>query len=150
MLTACTGATIIFRRLAHTPNARGQPSRAVRANTVDGPALNTGHAMNISDLERRCDGPIPARELDAAKYPTKANQIERAKARVAGASRHIHARMAQWRSEVTLKQNLVGYRRLSRMIDPNAIIAMHMPRLKYWRRARLRWQRHLAGLEAGE
>ena len=104
--------------------------------------------MNMSDLERRYDRSIPARELDAAKYPTKANQIARAIARVRGANRQIRERMAAWRTSVALAEAHWGYDASRRHMFLSQDRAVHMPHLKYWRMERLRWQRHLETLEA--
>ena len=95
-------------------------------------------------LEARYDGRIPAHELDRLRYPTRANQIERAHKRIAWAKASIAHHMDQWRLQRTYA--LVRWGGVT--IDAlRSIAGIHMPHLRYWRRERLRWQTHLAELE---
>lgn len=101
----------------------------------------------LAALERRHDGPIPAREYDAARYPTLACQIARARVRLAAARAAAARRMADWRREVA--------RARQRATDEAAFRAaaaaarrVHMPHLRYFIREARNWAAHLAELEA--
>ncbi len=101
----------------------------------------------MAALERRYDGPIPAREIDAARYPTLACQIVRARARAKAARGAAVRRMDDWRLEVAHAR--------ARASDEAAFSAaaaaarrVHMPHIRYYIREARSWAAHLGELEA--
>lgn len=104
--------------------------------------------MTRDELERRWDGPIPARELDAMRYPTRAHWIERAKARIDSANRRIRQIMADWRC------GRAGFLLTADPEDEAIVTAIfnrecwniYRYHLRYLRQERLYAQRHLDGL----
>ncbi len=103
-------------------------------------------APGLAELERRYDGPIPRRELDAARYPTLARQIVRARARHSAARAAAAEHIAQWRRELILARA-----RAPNAADFAAAVAaarrVHAPHLRYHLREARNWAAHLAELE---
>ena len=111
------------------------------------PPQETSVLSAMAALERRHDGPIPARGHDAARYPTLACRIARARARAAAAHEAAARRMADWRREVAHAR--------ARATDQAAFRAaaaaarrVHMPHLRYFIREARSWAAHLGELEA--
>lgn len=94
-------------------------------------------------VEARHNGPIPAHELDLLRYPTRANQIARAAARLAGANQKILRCMHEWRMDRLYSQ----WRGVADIDALRRIADIHRPHLRYWRRERRRWADHLTVLE---
>lgn len=109
---------------------------------VNGKLLD-GRRVPHDLVEARWDGPIPARELDRLRYPTRDNQIARAKARIAGAKRNIAERKAQWRMQHAYAQWLG----LADIDELWRIAGIHIPHLRGCRRELLAWKAHLTELE---
>ncbi len=113
---------------------------------ADRPPPQASTLSAMAALERRYDGPIPAAEYDAARTPTLARQITRARGRVAAARISAARRMADWRREVAHARE--------RAADDAALRAaiaaarrVHMPHIRYLIREARNWAAHLAELE---
>lgn len=113
------------------------------------PPQETSVLSTMAALERRYDGPIPARDYDAARYPTLARRIVRARARAAAAREAAARRMADWRREVAhARQRAMGEAALGAAAA--AARRVHMPHLRYYIREARSWAAHLGELEAQE
>ncbi len=122
------------------------PESTAPGLAAPGPAAPGPAAPGPAELERRYDGPIPRRELDAARYPTLARQIARAGARHAAARVAAAERIAYWRRELAQAR--------ARAPNPADLAAavpaarrVHAPHLRYHLREARNWAAHLAELE---
>ena len=106
-------------------------------------AARPGEGRARDQLERRYDAAIPPAALDAARYPTRAHQIARARARIAASRAAVAQRMTLWRLELSHARTRAGDNQAFDTAAARAR-AVHAPHVRYHMRERKRWSDHLA------
>lgn len=99
------------------------------------------------EIERRSDGAIPQSDLDWARWPTRAQQCSRARARLDNAEARMHERLRQWQNEIAyIRQRCIYPQdRTAALLSARNV---HRPHIEYHRNERDRWHAHLVELEA--